>query len=148
MKKLISVLLPVFLIMCLISGCGYNYRESFKRFDVAVTLDTPDDIYAVTCDYSLDGKSLGLQGASNADETKITDGVYFEFDEKNFEDNPELGELSLSFGLYDRLRQSLDEEERVIPVDGEIKIEAQYGREYRVTISGDKQSGFRAVLAG
>ena len=35
-----------------------------------------------------------------------------------------------------------------VMVDGEITISAQYGKEYSVTIAGDKQSGYRTTLNG
>ena len=130
--------------MCL-SGCSSNepIKANDDEFIIIVNLDVADDVYEIQQSYFIDGVLIGSGGMSHADESKLAKGPYdFRFSAKEFPENTDISGFSCTFALADNLYN----DRGAYPVKNEIKIAAKYGSEYYVTISGDKEKGYTALL--
>ena len=144
MKRIKAALLALCLFAALtLSGCSAQKIEAAAdEFILAVSLESKDPIYRLSCEYFLDGELLGGLSCENADGTEMLDPCYyFDFEEENFPEGASLSGFSARFfvtkapGAADI--SAIASHECQIEVEGEIALPAQTGNVYPIRVEGE-----------
>ncbi len=103
--------------------------------------DCKSDIYGYRLEYYLDGKPIGGQGVSHADESKLSkkQNMKVVFDENDFPDESDISAFQIEIYVLD---SNLNESG---PTDI-VEISAEYGKKYEISVSGSFEDGFKAEL--
>ena len=156
MKKSSSFVLLI--LFCLIpvslfTGCIYPESDKYSEeneIKVNIQLDLNEDIGLLLTEWDINGQQ-GMSGASNADKSMIKRNDITEWSlDKEFLNSPaDTVEVKLKFIVVTEFFEpdyGFDyPDEYEIPTD-EISFTAAFGGTYSVTISGGKESGYRAIL--
>lgn len=155
---LFLVLLVVTLATCM-SGCNSSndalYQTAEDEIKLIIQLDVKEDIGLLILDQNVSGVER-IGGISNADKSmlKRDDILDWSFDKKGPElDGVEFSENTVDLAL--RLRviteyfepnyESFYPEEYTVLLDP-ISFQASFGETYHITITGDRENGYQAVL--
>lgn len=141
-KRFLSITILILFVLSL-TGCtlhienNFGYRE--RRFTLELYNDCKCDIYGYQVTYMLDGKPVGSMGASNADESEISDvfALKMIFTEKDFPEDFDLSKFEIEISVLD---EEMGESE---PTDV-ISWAAKYGESYNIRVSGNFEDGFEA----
>ncbi len=118
------------------------------EFVIAVWLETMDEVCELSFEYMLDGEVLGGGGVCCADgRTPLGDLVCERFGQENFPEGADLDGFSIVFCLSGQFSDGTTPSADAAPVEGEIFISAEYGENYSVVISGDRENGYRATVS-
>ena len=144
------------LIFCLIIALGlclggcHQEEEQTEAVNLVIQLDLKEDIGLLIIDASLDGVETS-GGISNANKTMLKRNEILNWSvEKEWYDNPaDPAELSIRFRVItvycDPNYESIYPEEYTVLLEP-ISFTAGFGKEYHITITGDSQNGYQAVL--
>lgn len=141
----------IILMLCIVSLVGCNMsvlnKEPVAADDEVLlifNLDTQDKIYQVSMDYLVNGEKVGDAGIRNADGTPLSenDGICHSF---SLNREIDISKLSLQLYTADFVNDFGSHEEEY-KIENEIKLTAEYGKTYYITIAGNKESGYTAFL--
>ena len=137
----------------IMAGCiqsDNTVKAAEDEIMLVIQLDLKEDIGLLILDSSLDGaESSG--GVSNADRSllKHDEILYWSIDKEVYDDPADTVELSVRFRIVteycDPNYENDYPEEYMILLDP-ISFKADFGRDYHITITGDRNSGYQAVL--
>ncbi len=122
------------------SGQKTDNSDSKERSAAVVVSVESDNIYGVIFEYSVDRTRLGGQSISkNPDMTAPLprEKSYVKFSEKGFR-TPE----ELENGTFGIMIEVILENGEEVPVEYLYEWNAEYGKEYNFTLSGDRNNGF------
>ena len=146
---LVAAVLAVALFL-VFHGADKPAQTNADEISLQIQLDLKEDIGLLLIDSDMDG-SVSSGGSSNADKTmlKKDDCIYWPIERQNDKDVPDTVELSLRFTVVTEYCEPNYEntypEEYQIPMEA-ITFPASFGASYSIRITGDKTSGYRAVL--
>ena len=129
-------------------GCGEPRATADDEIALRIQLDLDEDIGLLVIDYAA-GESSGSGGVSNADKSPLRrDELLFYTLERHFFDDPSaVGSLRLAFTVIteytDPNYENVYPEEYTVPA-GDVSIDAEFGGVYSITITGGRESGYRA----
>ena len=124
--------------------------EEEDEIKVVIHLDLDEGIGLFLVDYDADGAE-GTGGMSNADKSTIKrdDVLYWSLDRRCLDNAADGVKLVLKFSVvsqyFDPNYDNVYPEEYVIDA-GSVSFDAAFGGTYSVTITGGRESGYRAVL--
>ena len=133
------------------AGCG-EAPQSPDELKVEIKLDLREDIGLLLTSWDVSGQS-GMSGASNADGSMIKHNCteYWSFD-KNFLEQPtDTVDLTLEFIVVTKYFEpdySFNYPEEYLRRMEAVSFSADFGKTYRVTITGDNENGYQARLEG
>ena len=143
--KIITVL-TLILYTLAFTGCTFKIVNNFvvkdtKFFIITLSNDWKSDIYGYRLEYYLDGKPIGGQGVSHADESELSkkQNMKVVFDENDFPDESDISAFQIEIYVLD---SNLNESD---PTDI-VEISAEYGKKYEISVSGSFEDGFKAEL--
>lgn len=107
-------------------------------------LNTSDEIYQVSIEYMIDGEIVGDAGTRNANGTPFAENerIYYSF---RLDAAHDISKLSLQLYVADFINDFGDHKSEY-RIENEIKLSAEYGNTYYITIAGDKETGYTAFL--
>ncbi len=141
------------LLTACLSGCGLfdgPPKAAEDEIMLVIQLDLKEDIGLLILDNTLDGTETS-GGISNADRSllKHDELLYWTINKEVYEDPADTVDLSVRFRVItqycDPNYENEYPEEATALLDA-ISFKAEFGKEYHITITGDKQSGYKAVL--
>lgn len=141
-KRTLSVLMLILFALSL-TGCTFHIVNNFgygeRHFTLELYNDCKSDIYGYRVEYMLDGKPVGGTVGSNADESKLSKASALKmiFNETYFPKDSDLSTLQIEVSV-------LDEEMRESEPSDVISLNAEYGKSYKVIVSGSFENGFSA----
>ena len=134
-------------------GCGRSSdapQAAGDEIQLIIRLDLKEDIGLLIIDHDLGGNK-GSGGISNADRSMIKrdDVLYWTFDKQYYDNPADTADLTLRFTVVteycDPNYDNIYPEEYMIPMEA-VSFRADFGKAYSVTIAGDKDKGYQAVL--
>lgn len=158
MKQKILVISIGMLIIsaCVLGGCGMPGETNFQVADdeiaLEIKLDVKEDIGLLIVDCKTKESDIS-GGVSNADKSmlKRDDTLIYTLNKENFEDPSGVEDMSIQFTVIteyvDPNYENIYPKEYTKPME-EIKLRADFGNTYLITISGDKDGGYEAVYEG
>lgn len=153
-KKILAVMLGLFCAAALIGCTNYaNLPPEVTEDDIAlrIQLDTKEDIGLLVVDYTVNGTE-GSGGVSNADKSLIKhdERLTFTINKQHYDNPTGAVDLTVRFTVVTKYFEPNYENdypaEYTKPMN-EISLKADFGKSYSIKISGDKTSGYKAVLA-
>lgn len=156
MKKKTSILFLVLLIMILtacMSGCGEPDafpQAAEDEIKLIIQLDVKEDIGLLILDNSLDGTET-IGGISNADKSMLRhdDLLDWTLSKQDYGNPADSVNLSIRFRIITEYcepnYESIYPEEYTVLLDP-ISFDADFGETYHITITGNKENGYQAVL--
>ncbi len=154
-RKTIPAVCAGILLALALSGCAQSGAEEYApaedEISLQIQLDVDEDIGLLVIDYEA-GSSSGSGGTSNADKSPIKREalLYYSLEKRIFDDPSDVENLTLGFSV---ITEYVDPNyENVYPVEytkpaGEITLHADFGEVYSITITGNRNDGYEAVLA-
>lgn len=148
MKKAIKISAVTALILytLALTACTFRIVNNFgvtdtKFFVLTLTNNCKNDIYGYRIDYYLDGKPIGGQSVTNADESKLSSDkdINVTFYENNFPDEADLSTFQVEIYV-------LDEDLKESEPTNIVEISAKYGKKYEVYVNGNFEDGFTAEV--
>ena len=135
-------------------GCNRsdNVTPEVANDEIAlqIMLDTKEDIGLLIVDYDADG-SRGSGGTSFADKSPLKQGewIAYTLKKRDFDNPSDVKNMSVRFTVITEYVEP--NYENIYPTEyakpaGAISLEADFGKCYFITISGDKTNGYKAVL--
>lgn len=157
MRKKMSILLFTLLVMLLavsMSGCSGSDdappQAAEDEILLIIQLDLKEDIGLLILDQNLDGVEAS-GGISNADKSmlKHNDVLYWTLNKQEYENPADAGNLSVRCRVIteycDPNYENDYPEEYTVLLDP-VSFNADFGETYHITITGDKENGYRAAL--
>ena len=156
MRKKTVILCLVLLIMALsvcMSGCSGDDAPPLAAEDeikLIIQLDVKEDIGLLFLDNSLDGTET-IGGISNADKSMLRhdDLLDWTLSKQDYGNPADSVNLSIRFRIITEYcepnYESIYPEEYTVLLDP-ISFDADFGETYHITITGDKENGYQAVL--
>ena len=138
-----------------LAGCGPSGtapQTGGEEIRVEIKLDLKEDIGLLLTDWNVNGQD-GMSGASNANKSMIkrNSTEYWTFEKQHLDNPADTVDLTLRFIVVtEYFEPNYDfafPEEYMMPTEA-ISFTARFGGTYAVTITGDKASGYQAVLEG
>lgn len=137
----------------ILAGCGLS-RDTVKASEneimLVIQLDLKEDIGLLILYNSLDGAETS-GGVSNADRSmlKHDEILYWSIQKEEYENPADTADLTVRFRIIteycDPNYENDYPEEFTILLDP-ISFTADFGRDYHITITGDKTNGYQAAL--
>lgn len=154
--KITLLLLAVMLLSLVLAGCSWFEAgptpAEENEIKVLIDLDLKEDIGLLLIDYQVDDET-GKSGISNADKSLLRrDDVNLDWSYywKSPDAPPDAADVSLQFIVvteyFDPDYEFNYPEEYLIPMEA-VTFSAEYGKTYRVTVTGDRESGYQAALS-
>lgn len=152
-KKFIAVMFVFFYAFSL-TGCNKNALVAEVADDeiaLQIKLNTKDDIGLLIIDY-IASSSSGSGGISNANKTMLKHGeiLTYTLNKQELNNVTDIENIIIQFTVIteyvDPNYENIYPLELTKPMDP-ISLKANYGESYFITISGDKTSGYKAVLS-
>ena len=151
-KRIIVLFFAAVIAVFTISGCISDTPPEVKENEIMlkIKLDLKEDIGLLIMDHDISGHA-GSGGMSNADKSLIRhdETLYFSFDKEHYEISGNTADLKVRFRIVteycDPNYDNIYPEELVVPMN-EITFRADFGKMYSFTITGDRNSGYQAVL--
>ncbi len=153
MKNKVLVLMMTALLFVLhASGCGMSDEVQAAEDEILlkIQLDVREDIGLLVIDCDIDGtKTSG--GISSIDKSmlKRDELLYWTLSQKDYGNPGETVSLAVRFKVIteycDPNYENIYPEELTMPLE-EISWTADFGKNYDITITGDHDSGYQAVL--
>lgn len=139
MKKTIFCSILILLLSLGLCACGVQGTKEDDAFKVSVKNECDGEIYGFHIEYGLGEEALGGGVCVNADGSAVKRGDTFNFSytSKEF---PEGDDDISSFNA--RLYVITDEEGTEQPAGEPIKLDAKFGEEKTLTVSGNETDGF------
>jgi hypothetical protein len=141
---IILILLLVFLVVCYMSNSDNEPTVAEDEVLLIFDLDTQDELYQVSMDYLIDGEIVGDAGTRNADGTPLIENERI-YDPFKLDTEYDISKLSLQLYVADFINDFGDHEGEY-KVENVLKLFAEYGNIYYITIAGDKENGYTAIL--
>lgn len=145
---------------CAVLGAVALYKQLFSgeyvvsedEIALYITLDTKEDVGLIVFDYTANGREFS-GGISNADRSMIKrdDVIINVWDKKQLECDGDTVDLTFKFRIITEYTEP--NYENVYPDDitkylEPVSLQARFGNAYKVIISGDKTSGYKASIEG
>ncbi len=151
-RKIAAIVLAVLLAAAL-SGCngsGDTIAEpAADEIQLQIQLDIKEDIGLLIVDYNADG-SGGSGGTSNANKSllKHDELIIYTLDKQDFGNPADSINLTIQFSII--TEYFTPNYENIYPAEytkpmAAICMQANFGKSYDITISGDKTNGYTAV---
>ncbi len=141
MKKTLTAFGMAFFIVFGLCGCQQNNpKENTKYTTIVMTIDCSDDIYGIGFEYCMNRKMLGGQVLQSDPEMRLpleNKDFYICFDERGFSSPEQLQNGTFGIIVYLVLENNIE-----IPMEYLYEWSAEFGREYRFTLSGNLEGGF------
>jgi hypothetical protein len=141
---IILILLLVSFIVCYIYNSDDEPTVAEDEVLLIFDLDTQDELYQVSMDYLIDGEIVGDSGTRNADGTPFYENERI-YDSFKLDAEYDISKLCLQLYVADFINDFGDHKGEY-KVENEIELFAEYGNIYYITISGDKENGYTAIL--
>lgn len=131
-------------------GADKPAQTNADEISLQIQLDLKENIGLLLSDSDIDG-TVSSGGSSNADKTmlKKDNQIYWPIERQNYENLPDIVELSLRFAVVTEYCEPNYENtypaKYQIPMDA-ITFPARFGDSYSIRITGDKTNGYQAVL--
>lgn len=128
----------------------HEYAPAEDEIALRIQLDIEEDIGLLLVDYEANG-SGGCGGISNANKSplKHDEELFYSLPKNTFDQPSAVENLSIQFTVITEYVEPNFEkiypEEYTISMDA-IFLNAEFGKSYSITISGDKTTGYQAVL--
>ena len=155
-KKKIGIVLIAIVIL----GLGFilyqqmvadNYVPADDEIALHIQLDIDEDIGLLVFDYNVDGQEYS-GGISNADSSLIKNNsdMIQVWNRQELNSSSDTVELSIQFRIITEYVEpnfeNIYSEDITKYIDAPISLNTHFGEEYFITITGDKASGYKAVL--
>lgn len=127
-----------------------EYAPAEDEIGLRIQLDIEEDIGLLLVDYEANG-SGGCGGISNANKSplKHDEELFYSLPKNTFDQPSAVENLSIQFtAITEYVEPNFEKiypEEYTISMDA-IFLNAEFGKSYSITISGDKTTGYQAVL--
>lgn len=156
MRKKTSFLFHVLLVMVLavcLSGCresDVSPEAAEDEIKMEIQLDVKEDIGLLVLDNKVDGTETG-GGISNADRSKLKhdEVLYWSLSKEEYKVASNAVNVSVRFRVIteycDPNYENQYPEEYTVLLDP-ISFQAEFGKAYHITITGDRESGYQATL--
>lgn len=156
MRKKRGFLLHVLLVMVLavyLSGCrgsDGSPEAAEDEIKMEIQLDVKEDIGLLILDNEVDGTETS-GGISNADRSKLKhdEVLYWSLSKEEYKAAADTVDLSVRFRVIteycDPNYENQYPEEYTVLLDP-ISFQAEFGKTYHITITGDRESGYQATL--
>ena len=157
MRKKTCILFFVLLVMVFavcMAGCSHSDdtppRVAEDEIKLIIQLDLKEKIGLLILDNNLDGFETS-GGISNADKSdlKSNEVLYWSLHKQEYDNPADTVNLSVRFRIItqycDPNYENNYPEEFTILLDT-ISFKADFGKDYHITITGDKESGYQAEL--
>lgn len=154
-KKIIGIAIAVLVII----GFGFiiynqtfsgEYMPSDDEIALHIQLEMKEDVGLLVYDYSANNHQYS-GGTSNADKSLIKhdDNIVVVLNKQQLNSSSDAVELSMQFRII--TEYVTPNYENIYPEDitrytDPISWEAQFGKSYYITVSGDKTNGYTAIL--
>ena len=128
-----------------------KYVPADDEIALHIQLDLEEDIGLLVFDYLADGHEYS-GGTSNADRSfiKHNSDIIEVWNKQELNNSADTVELSISFRIITEYvnpnYENIYPEDITEYIDTPISFQAHFGEEYFITITGDKESGYTAVL--
>ncbi len=151
-NKVLVMIITAFLLVLHVSGCSMSGEVQAAEDEILlkIQLDVREDIGLLVIDCDIDGtKTSG--GISSIDKTmlKRDELLYWTLSQEDYGNPGETVDLTLRFKVIteycDPNYENIYPEELTMPLE-EISWTADFGKNYDITITGDHDSGYQAVL--
>ena len=149
----IIAIIAAIMLAAFLAGCSSSEdvpQAAEDEIALQIQLDVKEDIGLLVIDADIDGaKTSG--GISNADKSvlKHDELLYWSFNKQEYGNPADTVNLAIKFKVIteycDPNYENIYPEELTVPLD-EISFKADFGETYFVTITGDKESGYKAEL--
>ena len=156
MKKIIVVTAAVLALLAVFAaGCGNMPDDTAPEaaddeIALHIQLNLKEDIGLLVVDYYADGTTCS-GGVSNADKSmlKRDELIIYTLSRQSFDAPEDVEELSVRFTVIteyvDPNYENIYPAEYTKPMEA-ISLRGKFGESYYVTISGDRENGYHAVL--
>jgi len=138
MKRILAIVLAVLLL----SGCsgGVKIEANESTFLIGLRNECDCEIYKVHHEYYIGDKPVGGGYACNADGSAIRSGdvMLKDFIPADFPEGANLAEFRIEVFVVDGAGKEY-------PCGEALCLDAAYGNEYEITITGNYESGFCAA---
>lgn len=127
-----------------------GYVPAEDEIALCIQLDIKEDIGLLLIAYDANG-SGGRGGISNANKSllKHDEQLFYTLPSHSFDNPSDVENLSIQFAVVTEYVEPNFEEiypkESTISMDA-ISLNAEFGKSYSITISGDKTNGYKAAL--
>lgn len=154
-KKIIGIAIAVLLVI----GLGFiiydqtfsgEYMPADDEIALHIQLEMKEDVGLLVYDYSANSHQYS-GGTSNADKSLIKnyDNIVVVLNKQQLNSSSDAVELSMQFRII--TEYVTPNYENIYPEDitryaDPISWEAQFGKSYYITVSGDKTNGYTAIL--
>ncbi|MBQ9037840.1 MAG: hypothetical protein IJ115_10350 [Erysipelotrichaceae bacterium] len=144
-----ALLVVLFAIVISNSNSGPTYTKD--EIGLQIQLDLNEDIGLFIIHSDIDG-NLESGGVSNANKSllKKNELLFWTLSREYYENMPDTVDLKLKFDIvteyYEPNYENIYPEESVVPVDGEVSLNATFGEVYKIKVTGDKVNGYRATI--
>ena len=142
MKKSIFILIAMILALTLTS-CSNEPTEqtATDAFSVTVVCES-EDIYQIFYSCYIDDEYYGMGGMADLDGGEITadTDLTLSFTSSFLGEDADITKFSIDFSPYGK------DDTSEIATTNRVYIDAEYGENYTIIFSGDKDSGFTAEL--
>lgn len=143
MKKT-TAFFAALILMLTFSSCTFNITNNFsidktKSFILEISNQCDCTIYGYHYEYCLNGKPIGGGTVTNADESFLDkkEKLKVSFTEYNFPADANLSDFQIEFYI---LNEDFSESEASNMLD----LPAEYGKKYKVSVSGSFNDGIKA----
>lgn len=131
-------------LICVLTGCSAfqsPFLEEDDLFSLSVTQNTDTAISGIHYEYSITDDACGGGEVYNADHSLLSPGevLYLSFTASDFPENSDLSGFSIQFFIIDEAGSELPADEPLY-----ISVTGEYS--YTVSLEGNAEDGFRAVL--
>lgn len=147
------------LVLILILVCVFYYKHNLHKqyaptndeFALKIKLDTKEDIGLLVFDYEVDGHTYS-GGISNADKSSLQKGSteIQIWNKQELQTTKDQVDLSIQFRIItDYVDPNFENnypKELTKRIETPIHFSAQFGKIYTIIITGDKQTGYQAIL--
>lgn len=156
MRKKRGFLFLILLVMVLavyLSGCrgsDATPQAAEDEIKMEIELDVKEDIGLLILDNKVDGTETS-GGISNADRSKLKhdEALYWSLSKREYKVAANTVDLSVRFRVIteycDPNYENQYPEEYTVFIDP-ISFQAEFGKVYHITITGDRESGYHATL--
>ncbi len=153
-KICISVIVLVVLLLAFLASRIWIFSQPYKlakdEIMLVIKLDLKEDIGLLILDNKMNGKETS-GGTSNADRSmlKHDEVLYWRMNKKEYANPEGTTELSVHFRVVTEYctpnYENIYPEEYVVWLDP-LTFNVDFGETYNITITGDKENGYQAVL--